>query len=162
MLTEDNFFKQVEQIFIESGELDYKINTVLEKIGKLLGVSRVYIFEDDDKGGSTSNTYEWCNTGILPQKEVLQNISYRVIPSWRKFLKKDGRIYCEDIFKLPEDLIDVLMPQGIKSLVVYPCVKNNEILGFVGFDECCIKRKWLDTELTFLKTLAELLTREIF
>ncbi len=153
-------YKQQEilsEIAMQLNSLDNfsdKINNFLKKIGEHLKVSRVYIFEDGNNGETTSNTYEWCNNGITPQIEELQDIPYSMIPSWKKILMKDGYVHSEDITKLPDDIRAILEPQEIKSIIVYPLFVQKFFFGFIGFDECVNEKKWLRTELELLKTLS--------
>ena len=143
-----------------------RINIVLSKIGNHTGVSRVYIFEDDEGGLSTSNTFEWSNTEITPQKDELQGVPYELIPSWKKILLKEGRVYSENIKQLPSDLVDILEPQDIKSIVVYPLFVNGSYFGFIGFDECNRDISWPKSQLELLKTVSGIIAnafeRKIF
>ncbi len=135
-----------------------QINCILEIVGEFIDVSRCYIFLDDRDSTKTSNTFEWCNDGIEPQIEELQAIPYEIIPSWRKMLVEEGRIYSEDIFELPKDVVKILAPQNILSLIIYPLYINNKIQGFIGFDECEQNRKWSDMELNLLKTISGIIS----
>jgi len=147
----------LSEIALELNQLEVfenQINTVIQKIGQHTDVSRVYIFEDDQSGLLTNNTFEWCNTGIVPQMNELQEIPYEVIPSWRKFLDEKGRVYSENIFELPQDLINILEPQGIKSIIVYPLYLNGKFKGFIGFDECVRNKHWSRSELELLRTVS--------
>jgi len=136
---------------------EQQMQSVLKKIGEHLQVSRVYIFEDEPGGLVTHNTFEWCNTGITTQKDHLQHLCYaEVMPSWKRLLKQYGRVYSENIEHLPPDLIGLLKPQEIKSIVVYPLYVQGEFFGFVGFDECLYFRQWNPSELEMLRTLSTL------
>ncbi len=135
-----------------------RINSILDRIGQHTGVSRVYIFEDLKDGETTSNTFEWCNEGILSQKKDLQGIPYALIPSWKKLLISKGRVFSQNIWELPQDLIDILEPQNIKSIVVYPLYVNGLYYGFIGFDECIRNKKWIKSELELLRTLSGIIS----
>ncbi|WP_319589980.1 PAS domain S-box protein [uncultured Draconibacterium sp.] len=139
-------------------DFEEKTTDALQLIGKHLDVSRVYIFEDSPTGLTTSNTYEWCNEGIEPQKDELQELPYEVMPSWKKLLQEKGMVFSEDISDLPQDLIDILEPQDIKSILVLPLIGRNKQIGFIGFDECSKKRKWRQAEIELLRTISNLLS----
>jgi len=136
------------------GNLDGRLNLALERIGRHLGVSRTYIFVDRPDGLSTDNTHEWCATGVSPQKELLQGVPYASIPSWRSLLETDGRILASDLASLPRDVAEVLGPQGIRSILVYPLFPGDELGGFIGFDDCFSHRSWTLEELAALRTVA--------
>lgn len=137
---------------------DVKLNAALRTIGKHLNVSRVYIFEDSPDGISTSNTYEWCNVGVDAQMDELQGIPYEMIPSWNRFLMEDGIVFSENIKELPQDVRDILEPQGIKSIIVYPLTKAGQKFGFIGFDECERIKTWTKSELELLRTLSGIIS----
>lgn len=126
-------------------------------LGEMTGVSRTYIFEDVDGGGATKNTYEWCNDGIEPQKENLQHVPYELIPSWRTMLKEEGMIRAESLEGLPEDILAILEPQNIKSIIIFPIIVNDRFNGFMGFDECREHRQWNDWEVLLLQTASRII-----
>ena len=135
-----------------------KTNETLRIIGEHTDVSRAYIFENSSDGTLTSNTYEWCNKGIEPQIEELQDIPYSMIPSWKKILLKKGIVYSENIKKMPKDIRDILEPQGIHSIIVLPLFVSREFFGFIGFDECNEQRKWTKSELELLRTISNIIS----
>lgn len=135
-----------------------KTREVLRVIGVHTNVSRVYIFENSADGLSASNTYEWCNDGITPLINKLQNISYNTIPSWLPMLINNGIIYSEDIYDLPKDIVEKLEHQHIISIIVLPLLLNGKFFGFVGFDECIEKRRWTKSELELLRTITNLIS----
>jgi PAS domain S-box-containing protein len=147
----------LSEISLESNRLedfDIRMNRILSKIGENTQVSRVYIFEDNESGKATSNTYEWCNSGIIPQKEELQNVPYEMLPSFKTLLKEKGFLYSENIQDLPQDIRAILEPQNIKSIVIYPLWVKGQIFGFIGFDECTKEKHWNKTELELLRTIS--------
>ena len=153
--------KIVSKISLNFNSLDrftQKINEALHTIGEHTNVSRVYIFENSPDNSFTSNTYEWCNKGIEPQKNELQNIPYSVIPSWIQFLKKEGMIYSENIEEFPKDIYDILAPQEIKSILVFPLKDSEKIFGFIGFDECSDIRNWSKSEIELVHTVANIIS----
>ncbi len=160
---EHNFRQQVilSKISMNYNSLekfDKKTNEALKDIGEHTQVSRVYIFEDSIDGQSTTNTYEWCNNGIEPQIDQLQEVPYSIFPSWKKILKKNGMVYSEDIKNLPIDIYDILEPQGIISIIVLPFFFQGKITGFIGFDECKSNRKWKKSEIELLRTVANIIS----
>jgi len=62
------------------------------------------------------------------------------------------------IFELPQDLIDILEPQEIKAIIVYPIYVMNQFFGFIGFDECTHNRNWENNEIELLKTVTNIIS----
>jgi PAS domain S-box-containing protein len=135
-------------------EFDLVVDNVLQKIGQHSNVSRVYVFEDTADSLFCNNTYEWCNTKIVPQINELQKVPYEIIPSWKKFLLDDGLVFSENIQDLPEDLRAILEPQEVKSIIVFPLFVMGGYYGFIGFDDCVNNREWSKTELELLRSFS--------
>ncbi|MFP4289297.1 MAG: PAS domain-containing protein [Bacteroidales bacterium] len=157
LLLKQNLRQQelLSEIALEINSLESfssRISSILKKIGEHTGVSRVYIFEN--KCETTSNTFEWCNHGVTPQINDLQEVPFEAIPSWISILNEYGLVYSENIAELPEDLKIVLEPQGIKSIIVYPLTVKKSFFGFIGFDECVRPKHWTKSELELLRTVS--------
>ena len=132
-----------------------KMNKVIRHLGETVDVSRVYIFEDFSGGKKTRNTYEWCAPGVIPQIEELQDLDYKEgMPSLKPILLNDGIMVAENIHDLPPDMIEVLEPQNIKSLIVYPLSIGEKFYGFIGFDEVRKKRVWTESEDKLIKSIS--------
>lgn len=134
-----------------------EMDNVLKTIGEMTNVSRVYIFEDHPCGIITSNTYEWVNKGIEPVIESQQNIEYSMVPGFRDKLIEDGRVFSRDIDEFGGVLSEYFRSQNIKSILVYPMFISNTYCGFIGFDECTLKREWKDEELDLLKAVSNII-----
>ena len=157
-LIQQTLLADISQSFLSLENFEKKISATLDMIGKHTGVSRVYIFEDSADGASTNNTYEWCNLGVEPQLDQLQGIPYEIIPSWKKILIEKGRVFSTNIQELPEDLVVILEPQGIKSILILPLYVENSFFGFIGFDECERNKIWQTDEIELLRTIAGILS----
>ena len=121
-------------------------------------VSRVYIFENDEDNTHCSNTFEWCNRDIPPEKDNLQNLSYETdIPNWQAVYDKNGMLYCTDITELDPVIRDVVEPQGIRSMLHCAILDQGVYRGFVGFDECTANCFWTPGQVSALQFLAEML-----
>jgi diguanylate cyclase (GGDEF)-like protein len=118
-----------------SRDVAASINEILSIVGKKMNVSRVYVFENSDDNRFCSNTYEWCNEGIPPEINNLQNISYETdIPHYEDNFNEQGIFYCPDIHDLPKRTYDIVAPQGIKSMLHCAIRENGVFRGYIGFD----------------------------
>ncbi|GFH95445.1 cyclic di-GMP phosphodiesterase PdeR [Lachnospiraceae bacterium] len=112
------------------------VAVLLEYLGLSLKSERVYIFEETGRK-VFDNTYEWCASGVEPQKDNLQGVSYEVVSLWyQKFLKGESVIIknAEQIREEDPTVYEYLKPQKIQSLVVAPLVEEEKIIGFFGVD----------------------------
>nr|WP_321406429.1 PAS domain S-box protein [uncultured Carboxylicivirga sp.] len=148
----------ITSILVAQLPFEERINKVLEALGTFAEVSRIYIFENWDDNKRMKNTFEWCNDGVIPQIEFLQDIQYDEFPHWKKLLTEDGFIKASDIKALPEELHGILASQSIESILVIPLHVNGIFFGFIGFDECSFNREWLPHEFDLLKLASRLIS----
>ncbi len=149
----------ISLVFNSSDDFDSKVNFALKVLGETVDVSRVYIFEDYNNGKNSRNTYEWCAEGVEPEIDNLQHLSYdEDIPSFKKYLERNGLVYSNDISTMEDDMRYHLEPQGIKALIVYPIFLDNERFGFVGFDEVRQPREWSPSEDKLLRSVSGILS----
>lgn len=158
MLQDDTLVRFVFSSLYESRNLEATINELLAFIGNQFNVSRVYIFENNDDNTTCSNTFEWCNEGISPEKDHLQNVSYITdIPGWPDVYDERGVLYCTDVKDLPENARQILEPQGIKSMLQCAILDKGVFRGYVGFDECTGNRLWTQGQVDLLEYLSQVL-----
>ena len=136
------------------------IDLALRRIGQFLKADRSYLFEFDATHQTMSNTHEWCSTGIDPEIENLQHISYGVLPRWMETLQRHENIVIDSVKDLPESWSaerEILEPQGIKSLIVIPLLAENTLIGFVGLDSVVERKEYKASEINILKVWSSML-----
>lgn len=149
----------VFQILYDTKDIDQAINLILEIVGKRFDVSRAYIFENSDDGKYSYNTYEWCNAGITPEKENLQQIPYADLEGYENLFGENAIFYCRDIHALAPSQVALFERQGIRSTLQCAIRSEDESFrGFVGFDECTGTRLWTKDEIAILSLVSQLLT----
>ncbi|MEI6694758.1 MAG: PAS domain S-box protein [Bacteroidota bacterium] len=122
-------------INIPIDQVSNMINASLKEMGEFVQADRSYIFNYDFDKQTTSNEYEWCNNGIEPEMDALQNLPLEMIPEWANAHQCGNVLYIENVLALPENnLRAILEPQGIKSLLTVPMMSGDKCIGFVGFD----------------------------
>lgn len=152
-----SFVRHVFRRLYESRDIIRTFDEILSYVGHQLNVSRVYIFENNDDNTTCSNTFEWCNNGITPEIENLQNVSYiDDIAGWPEVYNEHGVFYCTDITKLAPQFRAILEPQGIKSMLQCSIRDNGVFRGYVGFDECTVHRLWTQDQIDLLQFLSEI------
>ena len=157
-MNDDSLVRFVFQSLYESRNIDATIEELLSFIGTHFNVSRVYIFENNDDNTCCSNTFEWCNVGIHPEKENLQSVSYITdIPGWPDVYDEKGIFYCTDITALEPPVRAIVEPQGIKSMLHCAIMDRGVFRGYVGFDECTTNRLWTQGQVSVLEFLAQVL-----
>lgn len=148
----------VFQILYNTRDIDSAVEAILEIVGTRFDVSRVYVFENSSSGEYTTNTYEWCNKGIVPQKEYLQQYPYEQVEGYKELFQDHDVFYCRDIKTLTPAQTALFESQGIRSTLQCALYNGTEFRGFIGFDECTGMRLWNKEEIGILSLIAQILT----
>lgn len=129
-------YQIVSHILSHSRDVNEAVNKALERIGNIVGVSRIYIFENDpDDPDMCSNTFEWCNKGVEPKMPYQQHLSYEKYGF--KELFHDRQFVCySDVSVLPDFQRRTYEAQGVKALMQYVFYDDDRLAGFIGLDSC--------------------------
>lgn len=116
---------------------DSCIRHIVENIGKGFDADRAYIFELDEEG-NFDNTYEWSDERVKPFKNVLSQIPYEdVLDSWYKDIFFGSYICIIDMeaYKEVNPMVyNILKPQDVRTLLVWPMFLGEKCIGFFGVD----------------------------
>ena len=139
-------------------EVDAAVDDSLAALGKFVRADRAYIFAFDFERGIATNTHEWCADGVPPHIDDLQALPLESIQEGLVHLIR-GRVHnIPDVRALPPGALrDVLEPQGIRSMVTVPLMRNNRCVGCVGFDSVRHHRDYSDDEQNLLGMFARML-----
>lgn len=150
---------QALSTLLQPGDLEASMQRALEIIGRAVDADRMYIFEIHSSRSSDdmlmSQRHEWTATGVSRELEnaAMQNLSFAEFHGMLESLQS-GAAYARVRRHFDNAQHDILDPQGILSFVVMPIVLNNELWGFVGFDDCRSERVWSEADLENLRTAA--------
>jgi signal transduction histidine kinase/CheY-like chemotaxis protein len=117
----------------------------LQSFGQAIGADRAYIFEYNFTENTMNNTHEWCNEGIQPEIDNLQDLPITdFLDGWVNEHREKKHVLITDVDQLSEtsNLYQILEPQGIKSLITLPIFIDNECYGFFGFDAVKETHRW--------------------
>lgn len=158
-MANDNIVRYAFRKLYSSQDVEKSINELLAFIGEKTNVSRVYVFENSEDNRFCSNTYEWCNKGIRPEIENLQNICYETdIPGYLENYDESGIFYCPDVALLPKNVYDIVAPQGIKAMLHCAIREKGVFRGYIGFDDCKEPRLWTREQIELLTFFSEALS----
>lgn len=143
----ENMSEYVFRILYDSQDKEASLNAVLALVGKQLNISRVYIFEDSEDGTTTSNTFEWCNQGVSPKKEISQNIKYSDLGDYKNNFNEDGIFIVTNIDDIELPLKHIVKEYGVKSLLQFSIKRYHQFTGFIGFEHWDKVRVYDKTEI---------------
>jgi len=140
--------------------IDHSLNEMLKTVGSFTGVDRTYIFVHDHVLKTTSNTHEWCNEDISPEISNLQKVPFEYFLDMLETWRRGETVNIKSVFEMPEEspVKDILLSQGIKSVVLLPLMSNYINTGFVGFDSVRKNRTFADNEIALLQVMAEIIS----
>ena len=148
---------------LQGGRWEEDIQSVLERLGLAMGVSRAYVFRNHhgpEGDALTSQWYEWAAPGIKPQMSnpELQNFcrSESHLHEWMERLEQDGIVQAA-VTGMPEAARRHLDQQEIKSLILVPIFAGDTWWGFIGFADCQHERQWSGVEMEALRAAARTL-----
>ncbi|WP_406658212.1 ATP-binding protein [Methanolobus sp. ZRKC2] len=150
----------ISTLFVSPLTIDVSINVALEKLCKLCGASRSYIFLLRDNGTIMDNTHEYCIEGVEAQKENLQDMPSDMVPWWMDKLSKNEIIHIKNISSLPSEASsekEILEAQDIKSLIVLPINFYDKLGGFIGLDNVVETREWNGEDTKILTLVSEII-----
>jgi len=147
---------EISSEMIASPSIEGFLKYCVKTLGEITKVSRVYIFQNNQKNTMMSNTHEWTKKGIESFKKRLQRVPYSEFPYWKKTLQADKVIHATHITKdLPKEVHTILAMQKIKSILVVPIFIGKRFHGFLGFDECEKEEAWKESDIYLLRTVAQ-------
>lgn len=146
-------------INIPLDKVEGSVKEALSKMGMFVNADRAYTFDYDWEKDVCNNIFEWCEEGISPEINNLQQVPLAMMQDWVDAHKKGEPMYVPDVFSLPRGAVrEILEPQGIKSVLSVPMMNENQCIGFVGFDSVRDHHNYSQTEMHLLRLFAQSLT----
>ncbi len=147
-------------ININTLNIDFKINKMLNTIMNYFQADRGYIFKYSHDHKFMSNTYECCAENIESQINVSQSVPVDLFPWWNEQIEQKKTIIVHDTDVLPpEAFLEQIefKKELIKSLISIPIYSEKRIIGFIGYDFVHQKKTWSEDQVCLLKVLANIL-----
>ena len=151
-LERDNILVDCIRELYRNHDLLAAMNYMLEHIGQMFGAQRAYVFLME--GDYASNVAEWCQEGIVPQIDNLQNVSLSEFALWIEMFKQQKDIVIENIESLKEKQraeYEFLKKQDIQSVIMVSIEKGGLLAGSIGLDNP--DPNLMSNAVTFLETL---------
>ena len=135
-LEAERFMTDQISLLHEAEDLADGINFMLKSIGEFTDADRAYVFETSENHTST-NTYEWCASGVTPQIRNLRDIPFESMPKWIEVFLHGENILVEDLEAYRESMpleYELLKVQNVSTLIAFPISVHEKLIGFVGVD----------------------------
>ncbi|MBQ9168199.1 MAG: EAL domain-containing protein [Oscillospiraceae bacterium] len=108
------------------------LKDLLACLGEEFSCDRISIFEINPDG-TCDNTYEWCSTGILSEKDLLQHLPVTWLGQWKQKFEHDEIIVIrnmEDIRASNPDIYQVFHEQQVQSVIASRMAFHGQNRGF--------------------------------
>jgi PAS domain S-box-containing protein len=143
---------------LRSSEWEHSIDDVLAQLGAATAVSRVYIVPDEagDADLRVTAEHQWTESGVARRADLPARGSYlqgQRLDRWEGILR-DGGIVQGELRSFPYEEQQVLVAEGVCSLILVPIFVGTSWWGFIGFDDCADERSWQPSLVEALKTAA--------
>ncbi|MEG1814128.1 MAG: diguanylate cyclase, partial [Clostridia bacterium] len=151
------------ELLYTARDFERSINMALAAIGRQYAVSRVSVFEHSEDGKTTRNSYEWCSEGVSAEFENRQHLAlFSGDASVLDCFDENGLLYCSDVRELPAYLRAVLEKQHVLATLQVMLINDERPFGFIGFDDCNLRRVWTAEEIEKLSYLSKVLSVFLF
>lgn len=140
-----------------------EVNKLLERLGKTIHASHVYIFENhlaEDNSILMTMKYEWVAPGYINDlddpkyKDMPLDIDY--MASWNNKIDQGAPYIGDKKHVVAEDMTD-LASRGIFALLDVPIYIDHTWWGTIGIDDMAHEREWSNAEVDGLLVVANLL-----
>ncbi|MEG2717423.1 MAG: diguanylate cyclase, partial [Eubacterium sp.] len=146
------------ELLYTARDFESSINMALAAIGQQYAVSRVSVFEHQKDGRTARNLYEWCNEGVSTELENMQQLElFSGDTSIMDCFDENGLLDCNDVRELPPYVREVLERQHVLATLQVTLSNDERVFGFIGFDDCNLRRVWTAEEIEKLSYLSKVL-----
>ena len=149
----------VFHLLFNAQNIDAGIQASIVLIGRLLDVSRVFVFEQ--RGGSTLTCqFEWCADGILPQIERLkiEPFGSAAARDFRPYFLRDGMLILHTAEEADGALGKIAQKEGIVSLLECALMENGAITGYIGYEERRADHPITQDQINLITTISRVLS----
>lgn len=144
---------------LHDADPDKAVQIILDSAGVYLDISRVILFEETQDHKGCRAIYEWCNSGVESMGKLVLDYA-RDIPDIEVDLKTKG-LRIINYGDIPPNSTQEFKTEGVVAAAIFSVYVNNELFGFICFDECVKKRVWGDDTIRFLQNIAKLVSPAI-
>lgn len=162
-----DFEKTVASIstkFLVFSEFSNAVYKSLADAGLLSKASRAYLYQFRDSGSIMDNTQEWCHEGVIPKIQHRQNLPSAMHPWLMENLHAGNIIHISDVSRMPIEAAaekEKFEKEEIKALLILPVYAENELAGFIGFDNVATTGPWNEEDIARLRIMAEIIGNAI-
>jgi two-component system sensor histidine kinase/response regulator len=155
----DSLLSSISRQFLDR-DVDTAISFSLQVLGEFTQADRTYVFRYFDNQTKFKNTHEWCNVGITPFIDSLQDLSVDTFAWHHKQLLSGELLKIPRVADLPPEAAAEKIEferESIQSLLAAPLLYFGDVVGFIGLDAVRVPKEWSQQEINLLKIVSEMI-----
>ena len=161
LLCRQNFVSQSLLRCLRDEAVESCVTDILRDILNLYnGKGRVYIFEYDEIYAHHSCIYEVVSEGVSAEIDNLQDMPASESKWWSEQILSGKPIILNTLEQLLEEAPDeyqILVVQGIKSLMVTPLMTGDRVWGYMGIDLVETYHDWSNEDFQWFSSLGNII-----
>jgi signal transduction histidine kinase/DNA-binding response OmpR family regulator len=161
-LKQQELISGISKSFVTSGESETLINDAIAKLGKYLDSSRVVILGIDYEAGGTYVAYSRHDENLPPPKPAVAGGLELIQAGFPQTFLEDAvtpTISVNDTAEKP--FYSELAAAGICAFVCAPLYVEGRLWGIISVEQCDRVREWQENELSFIATIASVISGAI-
>ena len=143
-----------------ASEPEEALHSILAFVGSWYDLSRVYLV-DITNPKEQNWTYGWTARSARGGLRDEQIHRYELLGFYRNIFRESPMLVIDDFSKADERTQKAMGYRQAKSILQYAFMKNDQITGFLGMDDCEGKRIWSQEEKDCIRMVAKV-AMEIF
>lgn len=152
----DHIVEYVFRIFYENKNVDKAVPVLLDLIGKIFDVSRVYILEISEDKRWVINTFEWCNEGVTACIDKISQWGYKDMIPYTRTFDSQGIYECIDSHAIScSSEKKWFEERGTISLLQCRIDYEGHLAAAVGLEDCVRPRSYRSEAKETLALLAQ-------
>ncbi len=145
--------------FVDVEGFDSAVDFALGEVGRFAGACRTHLVVLERERQLMNNTHEWCAPGISSEMEASQSMHLGLIRDALPKLEGGEAVYFPDVAAMDPagGFVDLLLKQGIRSMVLVPLMAGGRMEGFLGLECTTGPREWAQEDVTMLRHVSEII-----
>lgn len=148
---------------VSNADYEQAIYKTLKVVGESVGIDRITVFTQVDQEQQLFKyEYRWVLENMAEVHKFAQEHHEvgDVVPltkfgnaDWCERLRKDGVVQ-KLTTEMTGDVADRYAEVGIRSIIMFPIIMNNQLWGIIRLDDFLSERRWTDNEQSIIRAIS--------
>jgi signal transduction histidine kinase/CheY-like chemotaxis protein/PAS domain-containing protein/HPt (histidine-containing phosphotransfer) domain-containing protein len=164
-LEQQKVISEISKNFVSHTDSHTLVNEAINKLGKHINVSRIFIFCMDYEKNDTRAVYQWYADENVPELKSEREFSlFSIIQSLLPKEMPKGNIpaiSCADVNAPAGEKFSVLKTANVVSFIGMPLYVEGSLWGVISAEHCFLPHEWSEDETSFFATVASIIAGAI-